>query len=108
MSPTNDKDLPQPLVTSSALPLQTVFGDENVYLGAVDWTLGVVGGKVHLGDTGRTSNVGTGGRIRGISVSTFVHFLFKVIETIKQESFQLFLKVLSVLLHSHLHRQQVP
>ena len=76
--------------------------------GMDDWIFGVVGGKGHLGDTGDTSNVGTRGRIRGISVSTFIHFLFEVMESIKQESFQLFLELIGVNLHTNLHWQQIP
>ena len=65
MSTTNSKYLSQSPITSSALPIQTVFRDENVCLGEIDWIFGVVGGKVHLGDTGDTSILGSGGRIRG-------------------------------------------
>ena len=93
MSTTNSKDLSQSPITSSALPIQTVLGDENVCLGVVDWIFGVLGGKIHLGDTGDTSILGSGRRIRGVFVSTLIQFLFKVMETIKQESFQLFLEL---------------
>ena len=81
-------------------------GMKTLSWGMVDWIFGVVGGKVHLGHTGNTE--GTRGRIRGISVSTFNHFLFKVMESIKQESFQLFLKLISVNLHADLYWQQIP
>ena len=83
-------------------------GMKTLSWGMVDWIFGVVGGKVHLGHTGNTSTEGTRGRIRGISVSTFNHFLFKVMESIKQESFQLFLKLISVNLHADLYWQQIP
>ena len=83
-------------------------GMKTLSWGMVDWIFGVVGGKVHLGHTGDTSNVGTRGRIRGISVSTFIHFLFEVMESIKQESFQLFLELIGVNLHTNLHWQQIP
>ena len=83
-------------------------GMKTLSWGMVDWIFGVVGVKVHLGHTGNTSNGGTRGRIRGISVSTFNHFLFKVMESIKQESFQLFLKLISVNLHADLYWQQIP
>ena len=93
---------------TSSVPIQTVFGDENASLGVVDWGSGAVGGKVHLGDTGNTSIWGSGGRIRGVSVLTLIQFLFKVMEAIKQESFQLFLELLSVFLHTDFHWQQIP
>ena len=83
-------------------------GMKTLSWGMVDWIFGVVGGKVHLGHTGNTSTEGTRGRIRGISVSTFNHFLFKVMESIKQESFQLFLELIGVNLHTNLHWQQIP
>ena len=110
MSTTNSKrpsSTTTPL-TSSVLPIQTVFGDENASLGVVDLGSGAVGGKVHLGDTGDTSIWGSGGRIRGVSVSTLIQFLFKVMKAIKLESFQLFLELFSVFLHTNFQWQPIP
>ena len=68
----------------------------------VGWISGVVGGKVLLGEDGKYQPVGSKGRIRGVSVSTFIHFLFEVMESIEQKGFQLFLKLNSVLLYTNL------
>ena len=71
-------------------------------MGMVDGISGAVGGKVLLGEEGKYQPVGSEGRIRGVSVSTFIHFLFEVMESIEQVGFQLFLKLNSVLLYTNL------
>ena len=83
--------------------MQTVFGDENISLGVVNWIYGVVVGRFTW-EILKISIVGSRGRIRGLSVSTLSQFLLEVIKTIEKEGFQQFFELVRVFLYSNLLR----